>query len=76
MNAVLNFLPLLGLVGAVTGLTVALTRRTRNDDERWTLDRRKRDRRDERSLGIPPADSIDRRIRERRRPVHTDASAN
>lgn len=66
MNAVLGFMPLFGLVGAVAGLTVALSRRTLRDEERWLLDRRKRERRNEFSMG-PPSGRTDRRAGERRR---------
>jgi hypothetical protein len=70
-------LPLFGFVGAVAGLTVALTRRTRHDEERWTLDRRKRERRDNKSsLGVPPRETGERREGERRRGAKPDVSAN
>ena len=76
MNAVLQILPLIGFVGMVAGLTAALTRRTKHDDERWTLDRRKRERRDAMTLGIPPVQTGERRVGERRRPVKRDVSSN
>jgi hypothetical protein len=61
-------LPLFGFVGAVAGLTAMLARRTKSDEERWTLDRRKRERRDTKhSLGLPPTASGERRHAERRR---------
>jgi hypothetical protein len=59
---------LFGFVGAVAGLTAVLTRRTKSDEERWMLDRRKRERRDTKhSIGLPPSDSGERRVGERRR---------
>ncbi len=76
MSLVITILPMLGFVGAVAGLTVALTRRTQQDDDRWTLDRRKRERRDRNSLGIAPRETGERRESERRRAVKTDISAN
>lgn len=76
MSLVITILPMLGFVGAVAGLTVVLTRRTLQDDDRWTLDRRKRERRDRTSLGIPPRETGERRQGERRRAVKSDISAN
>ncbi len=68
MNAILNILPLFGFVGAVAGLTAMLARRTKSDEERWTLDRRKRERRDTKhSLGFSPDPAVERRVGERRR---------
>jgi hypothetical protein len=67
MSAVLSMLPLFGFMGAVVGLTTMLSRRTKQDDERWTLDRRKRDRRTVASLGLPPRETGERRVGERRR---------
>jgi hypothetical protein len=67
MNVIAHILPLFGLAGAVVGLTAVLTRWTRDDDERWILDRRKRERRDKSSWALPPTGEDERRAGERRR---------
>ena len=66
MGAIFQFLPVFGFVGAVFGLTAVLSRRTRHDEERWSLDRRKRERRIS-ARGTPPWDSGERRVDQRRR---------
>ena len=65
MGAVFQFLPVFGFVGAVFGLTAVLSRKTRNDEERWSLDRRKRERRG-RVNSAPPWDPSERRVSQRR----------
>ena len=66
LYAILNVLPLIGLAGAVVGLTALLMRQTRADDDRWTRDRRKRERRETYSVGLPPPGAGERRLGERR----------
>jgi hypothetical protein len=66
MGAIFQILPLFGFVGAVFGLTAVLSRRTRHDEERWSLDRRKRERRTS-ARAVPPWDTGNRRVDQRRR---------
>jgi hypothetical protein len=65
MGAIFHFLPVFCFVGAVFGVTAVLSRKTKLDEERWSLDRRKRERRG-RANSIPPWDVGERRVTQRR----------
>jgi hypothetical protein len=68
MNFIAQLLPLFAFLGAVVGMTAYLSRRTKSDEERWTLDRRKRDRRGSQPARVVPLrNSGERRLAERRR---------